>query len=200
MTPLVSVTSGSRYSTSSVSKPPTDACLVPPCPPSPRCACAGRKSRRPRRPPAHPAQRRVKQYEPAMRSNRRPCRRTADGHERVAGKIVKMTDCSTCRRCARVRHRCDRQIRQHDQKRARIGPANPPWARHSAPASPISRRSVVRWFGVTHVLTSGVTSRRASLASHVLGAGTLIGIDGREFITRKYIRDRKTLLPSLTFS
>src|ERR1700712_4577854 len=36
----------------------------------------------------------------------------------------------------------------------------------------ISRRKVVRWFGVIEVPTSGVTRRRASLASQVAGSGT----------------------------
>src|ERR1700754_876696 len=60
------------------------------------------------------------------------------------------------------------------------------------PARPISRRTVVRWFGLTRVFTSGMMSRRASLASHILGSGIDFGSFrgcSCEVITRKYIRD-----------
>src|ERR1700749_1791923 len=68
----------------------------------------------------------------------------------------------------------------------------PPRARQSAPTRPMSSRMVGRWFGVTRVLTSGMISRRANFASHILGGGTLFCAADRgsfDVITRQYIRE-----------
>ena len=173
-----SVTSGSRYSTSSVSKPATSDCALRRLAGHRLDAHAQEEDQRDReaRDDAEPHRRHRHRRVLGREADAR-CREQQHGHQRVAGEVVEVAEAARLAADAReFAVGVVDEVRQHDRARTRRCSKRSRRARaRRAPARPIASRSVVRWFGVTRVSFSGVTSRRASRPSQVRGSGAVTG-------------------------
>jgi len=173
---LHSVTSGSRYSTSSVSNPPTELWRMPALPSSSSMRMRSRKINAIAQPVVAPnAAGGSAMFNPVTTamSVPRPAPMATNSSMVTAASVPRSYKWPMRLVLPLMRASSpsvwSRKFDRLSSSAARFDQPYVPCMKAHAAARPTSSRTVVRWLGVTQLSLSGVTKRRASRASHGLG-------------------------------